>query len=152
MGSNALREDGYTASLEEFERLSLENYEGAEAEALETGLEGLSDGQRKLLLEFDGRIDTELRRLDFIEHMEQTDPAWRNGMDYSMQVIKIRTLKSEIADCGIQHADDANFSALILEKVDLLDQRLTKRLDDRANNLLKELDDFERDVLKDLRR
>jgi len=119
----------------------------SEAAVLETGLEGLTPEQQQILQSFDERIETEFRKLDMIEHMEQIDKSWRDGLNHSFQVDRIRMLISEIGDCGLWHADDAEFSALLMEKADLVHDRLSDRCEQRAQVLLKRLDRFEEDLI-----
>lgn len=135
---------------ESMEKKSLEALNDSEAAALETRMEGLSAEQEAILESFDEQIETEFRKLDIIEHMEKTDRVWRDGMDHSMQVEKIRGLKTTMAYYAMEHADDPELSSLIMERVDSVDQRLTDRLHKRADDVINRADKKMDDILKSL--
>jgi len=146
MGSNEML-DGFGGAREALEQKALDKAVESEAAALETGLEGLTREQQQIMQSFDERIETEFRRLDMIDHMEKNVKSWSDGVNHSLEVEKVRMLISEIAECGVQHADDPVFSAMLVEKADQVSARLNNHCEKRAQDLLDRLDHFENDLI-----
>ena len=143
----SLRKEFSFYDRERIEKRSIETTDDSEAAVLETRMEGLSEDQDATLQRFDEQIEAEFRELDIIEYLEKTDRVLRDGADHFVQVEKIRDLKTTMTAYAMEHAHDPTLSALVMERADSVEQRLTDHLHRRANYIINRGDKKADDIL-----